>query len=84
MEGDDWSTTDLCLDVWSGADGAIVLLDEDDFEEAVRESWMDAVTAGKARKEAEELLKGAKTVRWPPREVREWTLERAQQEVGGL
>lgn len=78
MEGDRWSITDLCLDVWRGADGAVALLDEDEFEGAVAAAWLDAATAERARHEAEALLAGARSGTWPSPEVHAWTLGRAR------
>ncbi|HEV2149065.1 MAG TPA: DUF402 domain-containing protein, partial [Longimicrobiaceae bacterium] len=52
MRGSEWETTDLALDVWSGADGAVEVLDRDEFDEAVRNGWLDAGTAARALAEA--------------------------------
>jgi predicted RNA-binding protein associated with RNAse of E/G family len=78
MEGDRWSTTDLCLDVWLGADGGATLLDAEEFSEARESGWLDGETAARAEREAERLLTRALQERWPPPLVREWTLERAR------
>ena len=75
--GDAWYTTDLFLDVWQPAAGAATLLDEDELEEALARSHIDAALAGRARDEAAELLERAAAGDWPPPVVREWTLERA-------
>jgi predicted RNA-binding protein associated with RNAse of E/G family len=78
MTGDRWETTDLCLDVWLGADGRVELLDEEEFAEAVERGWMDAPTARAARHEAEALAEAARAGAWPPPEVRAWDLARAR------
>lgn len=78
MDGALWRTTDLCLDVWLGADGAVEILDEDELAEAEREGWADAETAARARREASELAEAARAGRWPPAPPHEWTLERAR------
>jgi predicted RNA-binding protein associated with RNAse of E/G family len=78
MAGDRWDTTDLCLDVWLGADGRVELLDEAELAEAVERGWLDASTAAAARAEADALLGAARAGAWPPEEVRAWTLERAR------
>jgi len=77
--GDDWSTTDLFLDVWLPADGSAVrLLDEDELEEAMRRGWVDGATARTATAEAARLIDGARSGVWPPAVVHEWTLERVR------
>lgn len=78
MEGDRWRTTDLCLDVWMGADGGVQLLDEDELADAERHGWTTAETAARARAEAADLLERAREERWPPALLHEWTLERAR------
>lgn len=78
MNGLRWETTDLCLDIWLGVDGATELLDEEDLEEAVTRGWLDAETARRARTHAAELLARAAAGTWPPAHVHEWTLERVR------
>ena len=78
MDGALWRTTDLCLDVWLGADGAVERLAEAELAEAEREGWADAETAARARREAAELAQAARAGRWPPAPLHEWTLERAR------
>lgn len=78
MDGAQWFTTDLCLDVWYGADGRVELLDEEDFAEAVNRGWIDARTEHRARMEAEDLLRSAHHGAWPPAEVHQWTLQSAR------
>lgn len=87
IRGTEWSTTDLCLDIWTGVDGAVELLDLDEFDEAVGEGWLEEPLAGRARTEADGLLHLARQGEWPPSHVQEWTLERARArfaEVKGL
>lgn len=79
MHGDEWWTTDLCLDVWKGADGEVLLLDEDEFDEARARGWMDDATADTALREAHALVAAAQDGAWPPPEVLAWTLERARE-----
>lgn len=78
MEGDRWETTDLCLDVWVGADGRIEILDEPEFAAAVEEGWVDTATATIARETAETLENAARQGVWPPDDVYRWDLERAR------
>ena len=75
--GDVWYTTDLFLDVWLPPEGGASLLDEDELEEALARSNIDAELAARAREEAAGMLEEAATGAWPPRIVQEWTLERA-------
>jgi predicted RNA-binding protein associated with RNAse of E/G family len=77
MEGADWYTTDLFLDLWLPEHGAVKLLDEDELAEALTRGHIDAELAGEARAEASRLLELAGRGAWPPAVVREWTLQRA-------
>lgn len=74
-----WETTDLYLDVWVGADGAIRLLDEDELEAAFAAGQLEDGLYSAARAEAARLLGEARRGVWPPEVVREWTLERARE-----
>ena len=76
LDDSTWTTTDLFLDVWLSAGGALSLLDADELELAERSGWVDAATAGRARAEAERILTAAGAGEWPPPIVHEWTLER--------
>ena len=78
MDGERWRTTDLCLDVWVDAGGAVQILDEDELAEAERRSWADETTAARARQEAGALATRARAGDWPPAITREWTFERAR------
>lgn len=73
-----WDTTDLFLDVWRGADGTVALLDDDEFEAAVTNRWLDPATAETARATADHLLADAHAGLWPPPITREWTLARVR------
>jgi predicted RNA-binding protein associated with RNAse of E/G family len=76
MEQGEWHTTDLMLDVWMGAGGEILILDEEEFDEARRLGWLDDELAGAARGEAERLKRAAAAGEWPPPEVHAWSLQR--------
>lgn len=73
-----WATTDLFLDVWVGTDGAIRILDEEEWAEAVERGLLDDETAARARREADDVADAARSDAWPPPVVREWTLERVR------
>lgn len=77
IEGSVWHTTDLFLDVWWPSGDDVVLLDEDELDEACEREQIDAESARRAREEAERLLESARTGEWPPTVVEEWPLERA-------
>lgn len=82
IEGRDWYTTDLWLDVWQRPGEGAVLLDEDEFEAGVAAGFIDGPTRQRAREEAEHILALATEGRWPPAVVDEWTLERVLEAVG--
>lgn len=71
-----WSTTDLFLDLWVGIDTPPVILDEAEWSEARAAGHLDAPTADRARREADDLLKATAEGDWPPAVVQQWTLER--------
>ena len=79
----DWSTTDLCLDVFLHTDGDIALLDEADLERALQAGWVDASLAARVRREADHLMTAARRGDWPPPVVSRWTLEAARSAVQG-
>ncbi|HEX8241899.1 MAG TPA: DUF402 domain-containing protein [Longimicrobium sp.] len=81
MDGERWDTTDLCLDLWCGADGTLVVLDEDELRAAEAEGWVSPEVSTRAREEAGALLEAARLGRWPGPEVHEWTLEWAREAV---
>lgn len=82
MEGTRWDTTDLYLDVWRGADGAIELLDRDEFDAAVDANLLSADVAERALTEGERLVQGARQGAWPPAHIDEWTVDRARAVLG--
>lgn len=82
LEGEDWYTTDLWLDVWLRPGLPAQLLDEDEFAEGVAKGFIDSATADRARHEAEDILALAETDAWPPAVVGEWTLARTLSAIG--
>jgi predicted RNA-binding protein associated with RNAse of E/G family len=58
--------TDLCLDLWICSDGSYHILDEDEFELALKNGWMDDTVARKARQELNNLTQLVKTGKFPP------------------
>lgn len=73
-----WETTDLFLDLWL-ADGAPVILDRDELEDALARGWIEAALAERAQREAEDLRAAVLRGEWPPAIVHEWTLERIRE-----
>ncbi len=58
--------TDLCLDLWICPDGSYHILDEDEFELAVKNGWMDNTLAQRAKQELNNLILLVKTGEFPP------------------
>jgi predicted RNA-binding protein associated with RNAse of E/G family len=77
----EWSTTDLCIDVFRHADGSVEVLDEDELQHALDSGWLGADVAARARREASDLAQAARRGAWPPAVVAEWPLERARAAV---
>jgi len=73
-----WSTTDLFLDHWLSADGRPLILDEDEFDAAVDEGWIEPEIARRAETETERIHNAALEGAWPPPVVEEWTLDRVR------
>lgn len=81
-EGGVWRTTDLFLDIWIDPDGHVLVLDEEELDEAEEKGWVDPDTARRAREEARTLSEQAAAGLWPPKVVGEWTLARARESTG--
>ena len=78
-----WRTTDLFLDLWIDHQGALSVLDRDQFDEAVAAGWMDAGTAASALQEVTRLTAAFDEGTWPPPVVVEWPLHRAEAAAKG-
>ena len=78
-----WETTDLFLDVWLTPDGRLTVLDEDQLKEAEEKGWVSEEDAARARREVEWIEGEFRAGRWPPKVVREWTLDRARSVSSG-
>jgi len=77
----DWQTTDLYLDLWIPAGGDPrdpIVLDLEEWDAARGRGDLTPEQATRARDEADRLLALARTGAWPPPEVFDWTLARAQ------
>ena len=65
---DGYWTKDLFLDLWISPDRSkIVVLDEDEFTEAIVKGWITEEEAGKARAELRRLIKLFNQGNFPPR-----------------
>lgn len=82
LDGTEWETTDLFLDVWLPPAGDPLLLDEEELDEALGREWLDGALADRARQEGRRLMDEARTGAWPPPSVHEWTLERCRDVLG--
>ena len=82
IDGPDWYTTDLWLDVWIRPGHDARLLDVDEFDAGVSAGLIDTATAERAREEARSILERASSGTWPPPIVEEWTLERTLAAIG--
>ena len=64
-----YEVTDLFLDVWVFPDLEYVVLDQDEFDEAVRRGWLDTEQADLARSVLGELVEDLDAGRFPPQGV---------------
>ena len=71
----EWETTDLFLDLWMPVQGSPRVLDQDEFENAVSEEWIDVETAARAREELSRLRAAHREGSWPPDIVRTFPLD---------
>lgn len=68
LRPDGYWTKDLFLDLWISPDRSrIAVLDEDEFDEAIRNKWITADEARSARAELDRLIKLFHQDRFPPR-----------------
>lgn len=63
---------DLFLDLWIAPDGRYLILDEDEFEEAIAQSRITQEQAAHARRVLEELVESTRQGDFPPRVVTEF------------
>ncbi len=84
LNGAEWTTTDLFLDVWLPHGGPARVLDEDELADALERGWIDRATAALARAEANRILAAVANGSWPPPVVARWTLERVRAELRHL
>jgi predicted RNA-binding protein associated with RNAse of E/G family len=63
---------DLFLDLWIGADGAYLPLDEDEFDDAVRQAWITQAQAAAASTALADMIQATRRGEFPPVEVRQF------------
>lgn len=78
LEARPWTFYDLCLDVWVNPNGGFVVLDQDEFDEAVDRRWIDPSTAERARLELERFIRMLAEGRFPPALVHDHPLPRVR------
>jgi len=67
---------DLILDLWIAPDGRHLVLDEDEFEEAIALGRISAAQADHARRVLAELVEGTQRGTFPPAVVKDYRLDR--------
>ncbi len=77
IDGRNWATTDLCLDIWMPRWGPSRLLDEGELDAAETGGRIDPKLAARARAEASALMHASLAGAWPPPVTAEWSLARA-------
>ncbi|HID92512.1 MAG TPA: DUF402 domain-containing protein [bacterium (Candidatus Stahlbacteria)] len=71
-----YETLDLCLDLWIYPNSKIyIVLDEDEFKEAVKKGWIDKKMAKKARDTLTMLINQINKGDFPPPIVREFKIQ---------
>lgn len=68
-----YQTTDLFLDLWVYPDGKqYIILDEDEFEDALKENWIDEKLTQKAKRSLEQIINIVKNDKFPPKFVKDY------------
>ena len=66
--------TDLFLDLWVTPDGAYQIQDNDEFEEAITNNWIESDLADKARRALRNLIAEVESGVFPPKIAADWEL----------
>ena len=77
MDGDDWRTRDLFLDLWQPVDGTPIWLDEDELVDAAKKHIVDTYTLKRIKNERALIDMQVKMGQWPPPITRDIDLARA-------
>jgi predicted RNA-binding protein associated with RNAse of E/G family len=75
---EDWSCTDLFLDLWTPAMGSSAWLDEPEFAEAIEHAVIDQATAGRVAEERTRIEARLAAKDWPPPIARQTDLAHAR------
>lgn len=81
-DGNDWSSTDLFLDLWMPVDDEPRWLDEDELSEAAASAVVDRWTHSHVQRERERIQALLGAGAWPPAICREFGLEQARAAQG--
>jgi len=71
-----YEITDLFLDLWISPDGQTIVLDEDEFADAISKGWITGDEARIAREEIDRMALGVSEGTFPPKRVRDYVLRR--------
>jgi len=69
-----YEITDLFLDLWISPDGRTIVLDEDEFADAISRGWITGEEARIAREEVDRMALGVREGTFPPKRVRDYVL----------
>ena len=64
--------TDLFLDLWVSPDGSYQVEDEDEFESAIVQNWIQTDLANQARKALQDLIAEIESGAFPPEITNRW------------
>ena len=78
MDGDNWRTRDLFLDLWQPVDGNPVWLDEDELKDAVKKNIIDTYTHKRIKNERTLIDMQVRADDWPPPITRDIDLAQAR------
>ena len=67
ISGDTIKITDLFLDLWISTEGKPTILDEDEYDEAVKKNWIQEETAIEARERLDRLIELVRRELFPPK-----------------
>jgi len=71
-----YEITDLFLDLWISPDGQTIVLDEDEFGDAISKGWITDEEGRIAREEVDRMVLGVREGTFPPDRVRDYVLRR--------
>ena len=67
---DGYESTDFFLDLWIFSDGRYLVLDQDEFNIAVKQGWMNQEQIAKAKTELDNLVRKVKSKQFPPLKIK--------------